>query len=583
MTQTQIHATISPCTPILSADPTVKEDAMLDQQKITILYCRLSNEDALDGESNSIQNQKEFLTRYAAEHGYTNLKILVDDGYTGTNFDRPGVQEGFALVKQGLVGCWLVKDLSRFGRDYLTVGQYTDIIFPSYDVRFIAVNDGVDSERGDSDGFAAIRNLFNEWYPRDTSKKVRVVFRQKGTSGKHLGKPPYGYRTDPADKDHWIIDEDAAPVVKRIFDFAIDGKGPEQIARILEQDKVLTTKALYAKQSENHPDPKKRKKMPERPYHWIGQSVAGILERMEYTGCTCNFKTYSKSYKLKKRIPNAIEDMCIFPDTQEAIVSQAQWDRVQELRKNKRRPTKAERQGLFSGLLFCPDCGNKLHFATCKSFDGKQDHYVCSSYKSGRGTCSAHYIREDVLRELVLERIRAVNAYIRQDVEGFQEEWLQCRRSDQERNIREDRKRVEQAKKRLADLDVLLSRLYEDFVLGDLNKERYKKMTADYEAEQERLKLEIEVTEEWLETRETMSADVDAFVALTQKYVDVPELTPTIVNEYIKKIEVFAPDKSSGKRVQKVKIYFNFVDDVEIPVISEPVVAKSTPGRRKTA
>ena len=583
MTQTQIHATISPCTPILSADPTVKEDAMLDQQKITILYCRLSNEDALDGESNSIQNQKEFLTRYAAEHGYTNLKILVDDGYTGTNFDRPGVQEGFTLVKQGLVSCWLVKDLSRFGRDYLTVGQYTDIIFPSYDVRFIAVNDGVDSERGDSDGFAAIRNLFNEWYPRDTSKKVRVVFRQKGTSGKHLGKPPYGYRTDPADKDHWIIDEDAAPVVKRIFNLAIDGKGPEQIARILEQDKVLTTKALYAKQSENHPDPKKRKKMPERPYHWIGQSVAGILERMEYTGCTCNFKTYSKSYKLKKRIPNAIEDMCIFPDTQEAIVSQAQWDRVQELRKNKRRPTKAERQGLFSGLLFCPDCGNKLHFATCKSFDGKQDHYVCSSYKSGRGTCSAHYIREDVLRELVLERIRAVNAYIRQDAESFQEEWLQCRRSDQERSIREDRKRVEQAKKRLADLDVLLSRLYEDFVLGDLSKERYKKMTADYEAEQERLKLEIEVTEEWLETQETMSADVDAFVTLTQKYVDVPELTPTIVNEYIKKIEVFPPDKSSGKRVQKVKIYFNFVDDVEIPVISEPVVAKSTPGRRKTA
>ena len=563
---------------------------MLDQQKITIIYCRLSvediKEDAKGGkadESNSIQNQKEYLTRYAKEHGHTNLKILVDDGYTGTNFNRPGVQEGFELVKQGLVGCWLVKDLSRFGRDYLTVGQYTDIIFPSYDVRFIAVNDGVDSERGDSEGMAAIRNLFNEWYPRDTSKKVRVSLHQRGTSGKHMGKPPYGYRCDPEDKEHWILDEEAAPVVKMIFDMSIDGKGPEQIARILEEKQILTAKALYAKQSENHPDPKKRKKMPERPYHWIGQSVAGILERMEYTGCTCNFKTYSKSYKLKKRIPNAIEDMCIFPDTQEAIVSQAQWDRVQELRKNKRRPTKAERQGLFSGLLFCPDCGNKLHFATCKSFDGKQDHYVCSSYKSGRGTCSAHYIREDVLRELVLERIRAVNAYIRQDVEGFQEEWLQCRRSDQERNIREDRKRVEQAKKRLADLDVLLSRLYEDFVLGDLSKERYKKMTADYEAEQERLKLEIEVTEEWLETQETMSADVDAFVALTQKYVDVPELTPTIVNEYIKKIEVFAPDKSSGKRVQKVKIYFNFVDDVEIPVISEPVVAKSTPGRRKTA
>ena len=583
MTQTQIHDNINICTPILSADPTVKEDAMLDQQKITILYCRLSNEDALDGESNSIQNQKEFLTRYAAEHGYTNLKILVDDGYTGTNFDRPGVQEGFALVKQGLVGCWLVKDLSRFGRDYLTVGQYTDIIFPSYDVRFIAVNDGVDSERGDSDGFAAIRNLFNEWYPRDTSKKVRVVFRQKGTSGKHLGKPPYGYRTDPADKDHWIIDEDAAPVVKRIFDLAIDGKGPEQIARILEKDKVLTTKALYAKQSENHPDPKKRKKMPERPYHWIGQSVAGILERMEYTGCTCNFKTYSKSYKLKKRIPNEPENMFYLPDTQEAIVSQAQFDRVQELRKNKRRPAKAERQGLFSGLLFCADCGGKLNFVTSKSFEGKQDHYVCNHYKSNRGTCTAHYIREDTLRDIVLERIRAVNEYIRNDVDGFQEEWLQCRRTDQERSIRDDKKRVEQAKKRLADLDVIISRLYEDHVLGELSKDRYQKMSAGYEEEQERLKLEIEVIEEWVEQREEMNDGLDAFIALTQKYVDVQELTQTIVNEYIKKIVVFAPDKSSGKRQQKVKIYFNFVDEIEIPVISEPIITETTYGRRKTA
>ena len=333
---------------------------------------------------------------------------------------RTSIVPALTLFWKGLVGCWLVKDLSRFGRDYLTVGQYTDIIFPSYDVRFIAVNDGVDSERGDSEGMAAIRNLFNEWYPRDTSKKVRVSLHQRGISGKHMGKPPYGYRCDPADKDHWILDEDAAPIVKYIFDLTVSGKGPDAIARILEDQKVLTTKALYAQ--------RKGKPMPERPYHWAGQSVAGILERMEYTGCTCNFKIYSKSYKLKQRIPNSPEDMFILPDTQDAIVSQAQWDRVQE-----------------------------------------------------------------------------------------------------------------------------------------------------------RLKLEIEVTEEWLETQETMSADVDAFVALTQKYVDVQKLTPTIVNEYIKKIEVFPPDKSSGKRVQKVKIYFNFVDDVEIPVISEPVVAKSTPGRRKTA
>ena len=347
--------------------------------------------------------QRALLTRYAHDHGYTNLKILVDDGYTGTNFNRPGVQEGFALVKQGLVGCWLVKDLSRFERDYLTVGQYTDIIFPSYDVRFIAVNDGVDSNRGGSEGFAAIRNLFNEWYPRDTSKKVRVSLRQRGTSGKHMGKPPYGYRCDPEDKDHWILDEEAAQVVKLIFDLCIDGKGPEQIARILEEKQILTTRVLYAK--------RKGKPLPERPYHWGNQSIVGILER----------------------------------------------------------------QGLFSGLLFCADCGGKLHFTTSKSFEGKQDHYVCNNYKSNRGTCTAHYIREDVLREIVLERIRTVNKYIRNDVDGFQEEWLQCHRIDQERSIRDDKKKVEQAKKRLSDLDVIISRLYEDYVLGNLSQDRYKK------------------------------------------------------------------------------------------------------------
>ena len=293
MTATQNYGNIKISTPILSADPNVKEDVMTDQQKITILYCRLSNEDKLEGESNSIQNQRELLTKYAQDHGYTNLKILVDDGYTGTNFQRPGVQEGFELVKQGLVGCWLCKDLSRFGRDYLTVGQYTDIIFPSYDVRFIAVNDGVDSQRGDGEGFAAVRNLFNEWYPRDTSKKVRISLHQRGTSGKHLGKPPYGYRCDPNDKDKWILDEEAALVVKRIFDLCIDGKGPEQISRILERDQVLTTKALYAS--------RKGKPLPKNPYGWKDQSIVGILERQEYTGCTCNFKTYGRESHINQQ------------------------------------------------------------------------------------------------------------------------------------------------------------------------------------------------------------------------------------------------------------------------------------------
>lgn len=546
----------------------------MDQQKITILYCRLSNEDLVDGESNSIANQRSILSSYAASHGFTNTKVLVDDGYTGTNFNRPGVQEGLALVEQGLVGTWIVKDMSRFGRDYLQVGRFTEIVFPSYDVRFIAVNDAVDSAKGDND-FTVIRNVFNDFYAKDTSKKVRAVMKAKGTSGKHLGGPPYGYRADPQDKNHWILDEDAAPVVKRIFDLTIAGVGPSRIARILEADEVLTVKALYAQQ--------KGKPLPERPCHWIEQSVVNILERMEYTGCTCNFKTYSKSYKLKKRIPNALEDMFILPDTQEAIVPKEQWDRVQELRQHKRRMTKAERQGLFSGLVVCADCGSKLHFATCKNFEGRQDHYVCAKYKSGRGTCSAHYIREDVLRDVVLERIRAVTEYIRADVEGFQEDWLMCRREEQEKSIREDKRRLEKAKKRLADIDKLITRIYEDMVLGNLSQERYQKMLEGYEAEQAALNNEVIGLEDWVATREEMEDNVDQFLALLEKYVDIPELTPTIVNEFIKQIIVYAPDKSSGKRTQKVKIVFNFLEEVEVPEISEPVITQTTYGRRKTA
>ena len=545
------------------------------ESKITALYERLSRDDDNAGDSNSIVNQKKYLESYAQQKGYTNCRHYTDDGWSGGNFERPAWKQLIADIEAGKVAHVIVKDMSRAGRDYLQTGFYTEVFFRQHGVNFVAIANSVDSDDQNSNEFAPFLNIMNEWYPRDTSKKVRVSLRQRGTSGKHMGKPPYGYRCDPEDKNHWILDEEAAQVVKLIFDLCIDGKGPEQIARILEEKQILTTRALYAK--------RKKKPMPERPYHWGNQSIVAILERQEYTGCTCNFKTYSKSYKLKKRIPNEPEDMFYLPDTQEAIVSQAQFDRVQELRKNKRRPVKAERQGLFSGLLFCADCGSKLHFATSKRFEGKQDRYVCCHYKSNRGTCTAHYIREDVLREIVLERIRAVNEYIRDDVDAFQEEWLQCRRTDQERSIRDDKKKVEQAKKRLFDLDVIISWLYEDYVLGNLSQDRYKKMSADYEAEQERLKLEIEVIEEWVEQREEMNDGLDAFIVLTQKYVDVEELTQTIVNEYIKKIVVYAPDKSSGKRTQKVKIYFNFVDDVDIPIFFEPITTETTYGPRKTA
>ena len=339
MTIARDYGTMEPCTTDLSAD-SQKEDLSMNQQQITALYCRLSNEDDLEGESNSIQNQRALLQHYADTHGFTNTRFFVDDGYTGTNFNRPAMQEMLSLVESGQVKTIIVKDMSRFGRDYLQVGQYTEIVFPSNNVRFIAVNDGVDSDKGQDD-FTPIRNLFNDFYARDTSKKVRAVLKAKGTSGQHMNRPPYGYLEDPMRKGHWIIDPETAPVVKRIFDLALAGNGPMRIANLLEKDQVPTAKAIYAK--------RRGKPLPPFPYHWEDATIVGILERMEYTGCTCNFKTFSKSYKLKKRIPNRMEDMFIIEDTQEAIVPKEQWDRVQELRKERHRTIqRAEREGVYA-------------------------------------------------------------------------------------------------------------------------------------------------------------------------------------------------------------------------------------------
>ena len=574
MTIAREYDTMEPCTTDLSAD-SQKEDLSMNQQQITALYCRLSNEDDLEGESNSIQNQRALLQRYADTHGFINTRFFVDDGYTGTNFNRPAMQEMLSLVESGQVKTIIVKDMSRFGRDYLQVGQYTEIVFPSNNVRFIAVNDGVDSDKGQDD-FTPIRNLFNDFYARDTSKKVRVVLKAKGTSGQHMNRPPYGYLEDPMRKGHWIIDPETAPVVKRIFDLALAGNGPKRIANLLEKDKVSTAKTIYA---QHH-----GKQLPPFPYHWEDQSVVELLNRMEYTGCTCNFKTFSKSYKLKKRIPNRVEDMFIMEDTQEAIIPKEQWDRVQELRKERHRTIKRkQREGFFSSTLVCADCGSRMHFCTCKSFEGKQDHYTCAKYKAGRGECTAHYIREEVLRDIVLERIRAVATYVRADAEGFQEEWMQATRDTQAKNIRQDQKQLAQAKKRLADVEKLMTRLYEDHVLGSLPEGRYQKMTADYEEEQENLRTEIMALEEWIEAQQETTDNYDRFSALVGKYVDIPVLTPTIVNEFIQKIIVHAPDKSSGKRKQQIEIIFNFVGQVDIPILTTPIILEQKPQNRKTA
>ena len=525
---------------------------------ITALYARLSQEDALDGESNSIANQKKILLKYATDNHFSNPTFFIDDGVSGVTFDRPGWNEMIRLAEAGKVQTVIVKDMSRMGRDYLKVGYYTESFFAERDIRYIAINDGVDSDKGDND-FTPFRNLFNDFYARDTSKKIRAVMRAKGNAGEHLcTNPPYGYMKDPADKKKWMVDEEAAEIVRRIFDLCIAGKGPMQIAKLLTAEHILTVKAHYAQRA--------GKPLPEKPYHWDPKSVAGILERPEYTGCTVNFKTYSKSHKLKKRLYNVPENQRIFPNTQPAIIDEQVFVRVQELRENKRRPAKqAERQGLFSGLLYCADCGSKLHFATGKNMTPQQDCYRCSRYKSNTGDCTMHFIREETLKLFVLQRIFDVTALFFDDAMAFEEAAKKQHFQEAEKEAQKRKREIAQAEKRIAELDRIFKRIYEDDISGTISHERFLKLSADYEAEQRELTEQVKTWREVVEIFEQDRSDFDSFAAIVRKYVGIRELTPTIVNEFVKKIIVHAPDKSSGHRRQKIELVWNFIGEVNLP------------------
>ena len=525
---------------------------------ITALYARLSQEDTLDGESNSIANQKKILLKYATDNHFSNPTFFIDDGVSGVTFDRPGWNEMIRLAEAGKVQTVIVKDMSRMGRDYLKVGYYTESFFVERDSRYIAINDGVDSDKGDND-FTPFRNLFNDFYARDTSKKIRAVMRAKGNAGEHLcTNPPYGYMKDPADKKKWMVDEEAAEIVKRIFDLCIAGKGPMQIAKLLTAEHILTVKAHYAQRA--------GKPLPEKPYHWDPKSVAGILERPEYTGCTVNFKTYSKSHKLKKRLHNIPENQRIFPNTQPAIIDEQVFARVQELRENKRRPAKqAERQGLFSGLLYCADCGSKLHFATGKNMTPQQDCYRCSRYKSNTGDCTMHFIREETLKLFVLQRIFDVTALFFDDAMAFEEAAKKQHFQEAEKEAQKRKREIAQAEKRIAELDRIFKRIYEDDISGTISHERFLKLSTDYEAEQRELTEQVKTWREVVEIFEQDRSDFDSFAAIVRKYVGIRELTPTIVNEFVKKIIVHAPDKSSGHRRQKIELVWNFIGEVNLP------------------
>ena len=533
--------------------------------KITALYCRLSQDDALDGESNSISNQKALLSKYAAEQGFRNVMFFVDDGYSGTNFNRPGFQEMMKYVEDYAVSTLIVKDLSRLGREYSYMGRLQDFIFPAYDVRFIAVNDDVDSARGEND-FAVFKNVFNDYYAKDTSRKIRAVVKMRGEAGEHIAShPPFGYMKDPEDKKKWIVDEEAAHIVRRIFDLCIAGKGPMQIAKLLTAEKVLTVTAYHARQE--------HRALPDEPCRWNGNAVVKILERREYTGCTVNFKTYTKSLKFKKRMENPTENWRIFEDTQPAIIEPGQWERVQELRSNKRRLTKLGKTSIFSGLVYCADCGAKLYFCASRSYTESQTHFVCSNYKSNTGSCKIHYIREVTLYKRVLECIQRTLTYVQLFRDDFIHEMLLQDEASRKAELAQKQSALSAAKRRMDELDKIIQRLYEDAVLGRLSEARYVKLSAQYETEQTEIQQLSAALEQEISRGTEQVADVSHFLQLAEKYSNLQELDAVTVNELIQKIVVHSPEKINGKKHVTIEIYFTYVGTIRIPLKKPNVFA----------
>ncbi len=506
------------------------------------------------------------MEEYAKRNHLPNIRHFSDDGWSGTRWDRPSFTEMMELVKAGKVSTLVVKDMSRFGRDYLQVGIYTDIVLPDNDVRFVAIKDNVDSEnRSQSNDFTAILNLFNEFHARDTAKKVRDALAVRGKSGKYLCTTPiYGYLRDPQNKEKWIVDEDAAKVIHRIYDLCIAGKGASQIARILWRDNVLTPSAHMRSMGVNT-----RHKAPNDSCLWTDTSVENILTRMEYLGVMVNFKHFKKSYKKKRSYKNAPENWLIFEDAHPAIIEKAQWERVQELCKHKRRLTKSGKSGLFSGVAYCADCGAKLHFRTCKSFSANQENYVCSKHKDGMGQCSAHYIREVVLRDMVLEHIQRALRYIQQFEAAFVRERYEKSFEDRRKELAEMKREIIRASRRLSEIDLVFKRLYEDHVIGKLSEERFQVMSSGYDAEHRQLKADVARMEAEIARGEEVTADFQAFLVNVRKYTEIIELTPTVINEFIRRIEIHAPNKSSGKRVQQIDIYYNAVGVIDIPTEEE--------------
>ena len=532
--------------------------AVLTPEEITALYCRLSQDDKQEGDSNSIINQKKILKKYAMDRGYTNIRFYIDDGISGTTFNRPGFQSMIADVEAGKVKRVIVKDMSRLGRDYLQVGMYTEIFFPEHDVHFIAVNDGVDSNQEDNE-FTPFRNIIDEWYAKDTSKKIRAVKRSKGMAGEHIGShPPYGYMKNPENKKEWIVDEEAAEMVREIFRLCVSGYGPTQIANILTERKILCP-TYYALEKGGKP----RTALPADKFAWNGPVVAKILDRMDYLGHTVNFKTHVKSYKVHKTIYNSPDQWKVFEGTHEAIIDKETFEIVQKIRAGKRRPTRMGEMPMFSGLLYCADCGRKLSFHRKADEPAEKHHYLCENYRSNTANCTMHYIRNVVVERIVLENLKEVIRYVSDYEDDFVRMIMDADMKQKSRELAQQKRRLAEIQKRIGELDTIFQRIYEDNIIGKLSDERFMKMSKGYEDEQRTLQAEADIIQNELQQEEKKSVDVKRFLAVVKKYTDLTELTPEILHEFVDRIIVHAPDKSSGRRLQEIEIIYNHIGEFD--------------------
>ena len=537
--------------------------------KITALYCRLSVEDTKDEKksgkedlSNSIQNQKAMLLQYARDHRFPHPTFFIDDGYSGVTYDRPGFQKMLDEIEAGHVGVVITKDLSRLGRNSALTGLYINYTFPQNDVRYIAINDHFDSinpNSTDSD-IAGIKNWFNEFFAKDTSRKIRAVQKAKGERGERLTvHVPYGYMKNPENPKEWIIDEEAAQVVKKIFTLCMNGRGPSQIADQLEKDKTLTPTAYKNKQGVKTPHTE-----PENPYRWHESTIVNILERKEYIGATVNFKTYTNSIWDKKQRENPEENRVIFYNTHPAIIEQEVFDKVQEIRQQRHRRTATGKSSPFSGLVFCADCKQKLYYSTTKYFEKRQDFFTCSTHRANKDKCSGHYIRAVVLEDLVWNHMKEVISYVTRYEAHFRVEMEQKLRLQSEETIRVYKKRLAQAEKRIGELDRLFIKIYEDNAKGKLNDDRFAMMSKTYEDEQAQLKVEIVNLQKEIEVQERQIEDLEQFIQRARRYTDLTELTPYALRELVKAVYVEAPDKSSGKRKQRVHIEYDLVGYIPV-------------------